>query len=153
MWPNPGVEGIIVTTAWRIEVLDTDCYRFLNVSGQPADQVRIEDSQREEPIEVPGPVDYVLGNHSYSFDQVLVAGEYLLSWHPADVSPEARQGVSFTVPLAGSGVTALLGAAALAGGCGGDDRGADERQDVAPAVVADVSPGDQQSGGGRGEEQ
>jgi hypothetical protein len=138
---NPGVEGIIVTTAWRIEVLDTDCYRFLNVSGQPAHQVRIENPQREEAIEVPGPVDYLLGNHSYSFDQVLIAGEYLLSWHPADVS-EARQAVSFTVPLAGSGVTALLGAATLAGGCGGDDRGVDEGQQVAPAVVADLGPGE-----------
>ena len=94
-----------MSIAWRVEALDSNSYRFFNFSGSVADEVRIDDSRADEPIVIPGPIDFVIGTNS--FDHALGPGEYSISWRSTTGATHENQSASFTVPITGAG-SALL---------------------------------------------
>ena len=81
---------------WRVEAVGTDSYRFVNFTGRPAADIRIDNDQPGSPVEIAGPVDFAIG--TISFDQRLDPGNYNISWHPMFGEPDQRQSATFTLP-------------------------------------------------------
>jgi hypothetical protein len=110
------------TAAWRILTLAVDTYRFINISGEPADEISaaaVPDADVEDDpgdTDVDGPLDHVLGASTspYYFDRCMIPGEYTLHWQPM-ASPGLRyRTVPFTLPPSGVDSGTLLHRVAVA---------------------------------------
>jgi hypothetical protein len=91
-----------VTNSWRIQPLDAQTYRFFNISGASADGITLDSAGAEQPIEIPGPVDHLLGPSTspYYFDHPVAPGDYVLHWQTGDVSAAPRHTGPFRLPPA-----------------------------------------------------
>jgi hypothetical protein len=95
-----------MTSAWRIQRLDADTYRFFNISGASADGITLgsaapdEMDEAEQTIEIVGPVDHLLGPSTspYYFDHAVAPGDYVLHWQAGDASVVARHTSTFRLP-------------------------------------------------------
>jgi hypothetical protein len=87
--------------AWRIDDMGFDQYRFLNFSGRMAKDVTISSAGSGDRIQIPGPVDFILGTNS--FEQQLQPGTYSISWQTGRAATEGQHTAVFTVPTDGPG--------------------------------------------------
>lgn len=103
----------MTTAAWRIETLAANAYRFINVSGDAADDIVLtvaaetaagvdDTDSHDDSATVDGPLDHVLGASTspYYFDVRLAAGRYTLHWQ-AVASASSCRTTPFTLPPSG----------------------------------------------------
>jgi hypothetical protein len=86
---------------WRVDGIGFDRYRFLNFSGRLAKDVTISSAGSGDNIQIPGPVDFVLGTNS--FEQYLQPGTYSISWQAGNADTGEHHSAVFTVPTEGPG--------------------------------------------------
>jgi hypothetical protein len=86
--------------AWRVDGIGFDRYRFLNFSGRMAKDVTISSAGSGDRIQIPGPVDFILGTNS--FEQQLQPGTYSISWQVGIAATGVHHSAVFTVPTEGS---------------------------------------------------
>jgi hypothetical protein len=94
-----------MTNAWRIESLNVDTYRFVNIAGASADGIILSSTDEGGPartIEIGGPVDHLLGPSTspYYFDHPVAPGDYVLHWHAGDPDAVAHRTNTFRLPPA-----------------------------------------------------
>jgi len=87
--------------AWRVDGIGFDRYRFLNFSGRMAEDITISSANSGDRIQIPGPVDFILGTNS--FEQQLQPGTYSISWQAGNAATGDHRSTVFTVPTHGSG--------------------------------------------------
>ena len=86
---------------WRVDGIGFDRYRFLNFSGRMANDVTISSAGSGDRIQIPGPVDFILGTNS--FERQLQPGTYSISWQAGNAATGIQHSAVFTVPTEGSG--------------------------------------------------
>ena len=86
---------------WRVDGIGFDQYRFLNFSGRMAKDVTISNAGSGDLVQIPGPVDFILGTNS--FEQQLQPGTYSISWRAGNADTGSHHTAVFTVPTEGSG--------------------------------------------------